>query len=219
PCDRRVAGERLQYRAFGAVAAAAVFDQVRERAGDPSQFLDARLDAFEMRLREPPDLARRPLPVLPQRQQPPDLVGRKPGGARAPDEGQPLHVGLPVTTVSGIAARRRWDQADRLVVADHLARHAGEVRRLSDVHRFPCQWCACTTAWPLPRAISQRLTGNAATPAITSAAARLPQNNGESSDASIAPGIASMTRLSTISMMVIEAVSAASARRAAVLTR
>ena len=52
-----------------------------------------------------------------------------------------------------------------------------------------CAWCACTTAWPLPRAISQRLTGNATAPAIRSATARLPQKSTFVRPASIAPGI------------------------------
>jgi hypothetical protein len=32
-----------------------------------------------------------------------------------------------------------------------------------------CAWWACTTAWPLPRAMSQRFTGHAAAPAMISA--------------------------------------------------
>jgi hypothetical protein len=58
-------------------------------------------------------------------------------------------------------------------------------------------------------------TGNAAAPATISAKARLPQNSTLPSPASIAPGIASMMALSTISMMVIEIVSAARASLAA----
>ena len=57
-----------------------------------------------------------------------------------------------------------------------------------------------------PRRISQRFTGNAAAPAT--------RRDGQAafvSPASIAPGISSMIALSTISMIVIEIVSAASA--------
>ena len=39
-------------------------------------------------------------------------------------------------------------------------------------------WYRCTTAWPLPRASSRRLTGNAQAPAIRSATARLPRTAG-----------------------------------------
>ena len=52
---------------------------------------------------------------------------------------------------------------------------------------------------------------------MTSAAAKLPQNRGAESGASIAPGIASMIALSTISMTVIDAVSEASAMPTAAL--
>ena len=53
---------------------------------------------------------------------------------------------------------------------------------------MPVSW---TATWPLPRAISQRLTGIATTPAITRATARLPQKSVLVRPASIAPGIAS----------------------------
>ena len=49
--------------------------------------------------------------------------------------------------------------------------------------------CTCTTAWPRPRAISQRFTGNAATHATPSASASEPQKSGSPSVAAIAPGI------------------------------
>ena len=70
---------------------------------------------------------------------------------------------------------------------------------------------SCTTAWPLPRAISQRLTGSAKAPAITSATERLPQNRTSPSPASIAPGMINRIALSTISITAIESVSDASA--------
>ena len=63
--------------------------------------------------------------------------------------------------------------------------------------------------------MSQRFTGKAATAATANAKARLPQNSKLSRPASIAPGMASMMPLSTISIVVIEAVSAANASRAA----
>ena len=56
-------------------------------------------------------------------------------------------------------------------------------------------------------------------PATINATARLPQNSGESKGASIAPGMTSMIRLSTTSMIAIETVSAARARRTAYPTR
>src|SRR5215210_5703191 len=73
-------------------------------------------------------------------------------------------------------------------------------------------WYSCTTACPLPRAMSQRLTGKAATKATTRENARLPQKSMFVRPASIAPGMTTITRLSTISMIVIESVSEANAR-------
>jgi len=63
--------------------------------------------------------------------------------------------------------------------------------------------------------MSQRLTGNAATPATASATAMLAQKCSDSTVASMAPGMASMIALSTTSMIVIDAASAARATRSA----
>jgi hypothetical protein len=60
--------------------------------------------------------------------------------------------------------------------------------------------------------MSQRLTGKAATKATARANARLPQNKRLPSPASIAPGMMTIIRLSTISMTVMDSVSAAKAR-------
>ena len=73
---------------------------------------------------------------------------------------------------------------------------------------MPVSW---TTAWPLPRAISQRLSGTVTMPATDSANARLPQNRMLSSPSSMAPGISTMIALSTISMVAMLSVSEASA--------
>jgi hypothetical protein len=63
--------------------------------------------------------------------------------------------------------------------------------------------------------MSQRLTGNATSPAMTSDAPRLAQKSRSVSPALIAPGIARTKALSTISMTTIEIVSAANAIRSA----
>jgi hypothetical protein len=59
------------------------------------------------------------------------------------------------------------------------------------------------------------LSGNAAAAATTSAKASADQNSGDDSGASIAPGTASITRLSTSSITAMDAVSASRARPAA----
>ena len=63
----------------------------------------------------------------------------------------------------------------------------------------PAQWYSCTTAWPLPPEIIQRLTGTVTTNATPRAKARASQNRGASSAASIAPGTVSMIALTTTS--------------------
>ncbi len=63
--------------------------------------------------------------------------------------------------------------------------------------------------------MSHRFTGTVTTNATARATASAPQNSGLVRPASIAPGTASMTPLSTSSMTVIETVSAASATRTA----
>jgi hypothetical protein len=73
---------------------------------------------------------------------------------------------------------------------------------------MPVSW---TTAWPFPRAISQRFRGSANAPATTSATDSAPQKSTSPTPASMAPGTSSMIPLSTISMTAIEAVSDASA--------
>jgi hypothetical protein len=68
---------------------------------------------------------------------------------------------------------------------------------------------------PRPRAISARLTGNAAQNAMKSPTPRLHQKRKFPSPASIAPGTSRMKALSTISITAIDTVSAARATRAA----
>ena len=70
---------------------------------------------------------------------------------------------------------------------------------------------SCTFAWPFPRASSHRLTGTATTPATASAKDSEPQKSTSSRPACMAPGMASMTALSTISMVAMLSVSEASA--------
>jgi hypothetical protein len=59
--------------------------------------------------------------------------------------------------------------------------------------------------------MSQRLTGRAAAPATTNEKERLPQKSSVPRPADIAPGIATMIALSTISIMAMLAVSEAKA--------
>lgn len=67
------------------------------------------------------------------------------------------------------------------------------------------------TAWPLPREISHRFTGNATQNATTKDSVKLTQNKAVSKPACIALGTAKINALSAISMDKIERVSATKA--------
>src|SRR5690606_1031483 len=69
----------------------------------------------------------------PQGRQGLELLHREAQVAGAADEAQAMHVGIAVEPVVGEAARRWRDQADALVVADHLRRDAAQRRGLADV--------------------------------------------------------------------------------------
>ena len=73
---------------------------------------------------------------------------------------------------------------------------------------IPVSW---TAVWPLPRAISQRLTGTVRTNAMKRANASEPQKSRSESPASIAPGMTSRIALSTTSIVAIDRVSDARA--------
>jgi hypothetical protein len=79
-------------------------------------------------------------------------------------------------------------------------------------------WYWRTTAWPLPREISHRLIGTVSTNATALAVASDAQNTQLDMPASTAPGTASMTALSMISITVMDPVPAAGATFSAVLT-
>ncbi len=75
-----------------------------------------------------------------------------------------------------------------------------------DQWAWPCAPCA--RAWPLPREIRARLTKNVGPHATASAIASEPQKRRSPTPASIAPGQSSKIAVSTISIVVIESVSA-----------
>src|SRR5690606_31535217 len=71
---------------------------------------------------------------LPQRKQLVHLLHRKPQVACAAHEAQRVQVLVAVDAIARVRAHRGSDQADALVVADHLGRNAGLLGGLSDVH-------------------------------------------------------------------------------------
>src|SRR5690606_25858382 len=73
-------------------------------------------------------------PVLPQAEQRRGLFDRKAQRARPLDEAQHMDLVGPVDAVIAVGAARRGDEADLLVIADHLGRDARTFGSLSDIH-------------------------------------------------------------------------------------
>ena len=72
--------------------------------------------------------------VLPQGHQVLDLLKRKTQRPAAVNKLQHLHIARAVDAVAGVGALRRANQADRLVVANHLGRYARRRRGFTDIH-------------------------------------------------------------------------------------
>src|SRR3546814_4370437 len=74
--------------------------------------------------------------VRPQAEQRADVLDREAEIARVGDEAQAVDVGLRIVAIAAVAARRRRDQADLLVMADHPLRDRARLRGLADIHSF-----------------------------------------------------------------------------------
>src|SRR5690606_35646725 len=98
------------------------------------QLLHAFAQLADMRLRQPPDIGALPRAVVPQPQQLRNLGHAEAEVARAAHEAEPVHVGLGIDPVAGVAAFGLRQQAVALVVADHPAGDAGRPGGLADVH-------------------------------------------------------------------------------------
>src|SRR3546814_1111461 len=72
--------------------------------------------------------------VRPQAEQRADVLDREAEIARVGDEAQAVDVGLRIVAIAAVAARRRRDQADLLVMADHPLRDRARLRGLADIH-------------------------------------------------------------------------------------
>src|SRR5690606_19371860 len=92
--------------------------------------------------RELPDIGAGAGTVRPQRKQQADLLHAETQCPRPADEAQAVHIGFGVQPVSGSRSRRRRDQADLLVVADHLGGHARACSGLAyGMQAVACRGC------------------------------------------------------------------------------
>ena len=72
--------------------------------------------------------------VSPQAEQGTDLLNRKAEIAGIGNEPQAMEVALAIIAIAGTPARRRRDETDLLIMADHTLRDAALPRCLADVH-------------------------------------------------------------------------------------
>src|SRR3989442_3355822 len=104
-------------------------DRVLQDSLHRLQVSDLRAHISQVRLRNDPDLAARPLALGAEPKDRPHLADRKSKQASPADEVQAFEVLGPVEPVAARASCRRRPQAHLLVVADRLDVGAGEVRK------------------------------------------------------------------------------------------
>lgn len=105
-----------------------------QRVGHLPHAFDALFQVDDVLLGQALDVGTVPRRIVPQAQQVGDFGHLEAEVARAADEAQAVDVRLRVRPVARLGAIRRRDQADLLVVADHLRRNAGRLGGLTDVH-------------------------------------------------------------------------------------
>src|SRR3546814_12624944 len=71
--------------------------------------------------------------VRPEREKPPDLLDRKAEVAGVGDKAEAGDVGRRIVAIARVAARRRGDEADLLIVADHPLRDAARLRGRANI--------------------------------------------------------------------------------------
>jgi copper chaperone len=107
--------------------------QPPQRVAHLLQFGDAAVEVRDMLGRHKLDLPARPL-ALPKRYEHADALNREAEFARPVDEAQRARVLARILPVARPRPLRRRDQADPLIVSDHLRADAGCARRLADIH-------------------------------------------------------------------------------------
>ena len=76
------------------------------------------------------------LAVAPQPEEIANILDRKAEVARIGDEAQAVDIGIGLIAIAAVPARRRRDQADLLIMADHPLRDAARLRGRADIHSF-----------------------------------------------------------------------------------
>src|SRR5688572_1098750 len=110
----------VEDRAVGPLVAAAVVDEVLERATEVLHLGDPPVEVSDVCLRNATYLGARAATVSPQSQQTVHIGHRKTEVARAADETQRVDISFVEQAVASHRALRPRQQPERLVVPDHL---------------------------------------------------------------------------------------------------
>lgn len=120
--------------ALGTVVSGTGPGQILERFCHLLQMRDLLAKVAHPRLRQRLHIGAAPAGVAPQIQKIRDLRYREAQIPRPGDEPEHVDVGISIVAIAGGGAPCRRDQADLLVIADHLRRYARAGRSISDVH-------------------------------------------------------------------------------------
>src|SRR5580658_5747080 len=126
--------EIVEDRTVRPLVSVAGADQSAERSHHGRHFGDALLEFVDVRLGDAFHLAARTAAIAPERQQGADFLYRKAEPPRPPDEAQLVDVALAVIAIGVAAALRGTQQADRLIMADHLCVDPARRGRRADIH-------------------------------------------------------------------------------------
>src|SRR5688500_7405013 len=117
--DGTAAREVIENRALRTPVAAAVLDQVLERAPELLHFLDPPIEILDVRLGDAPDFAAGSPPIPPEAEEPAHVGHREAEIAGSPDEAERMHVGVVIQTVAAQTPARALQQPQPFIVANH----------------------------------------------------------------------------------------------------
>src|SRR3989344_1267378 len=128
--------QALENRTIRPMIALTMLDQILQRIAQLPQLADFLVQLVDMLAGQGLHIGTGPLAILPEGQQLADFFQGKPQVPRALDERQRMQVVVAVDPITAVGAMRRLEQANGLVVTDHLCAQAAMAGRLADVHRL-----------------------------------------------------------------------------------
>jgi hypothetical protein len=128
------ASQLFDDRAVGPIIAVAMIGKVRERIAHFGQFGNTPVEIRHMLESDRFDFRTGARPVMPQREQSPDIVDQEAKAPRLPDKAQRMNLLRPINAVAGRGPRGGCEQTDTFVVANHLRRDTRRAGRFTNVH-------------------------------------------------------------------------------------